>query len=169
MIAIVASVATPEIRAWLGFERKSLNEALNKPTEPDITADKNRTEISTSPSTSGYVTTPSSLKEPSTGISVTVDDRLLGVWRYTDIRKSGSAQMVTDYTIGFKNDGTYNTKTVWAGMGNSGEEPQEFGQYQIVTINESGGIVKLDGKEMEYHFSRGSVQLGSTIYEFIRK
>jgi len=105
----------------------------------------------------------------SSSASNTIDQRLLGVWCYTHIQKSGSSQMVTDYKIGFKKDGTYNTKTSWAGMGSEGENPQQFGQYQIVSMNESGGIVRLDGKDTEYFFSGGNVRIGTTIYEFIRK
>lgn len=99
----------------------------------------------------------------------TIDQRLLGVWRYTHIQRSGSDQLVTDYKIGFKQDGTYNTKSQWAGMGSSGEDPQQFGQYQIISMNQNGGIVRLDGRDLEYYFSGGSVKIGSTIYEFIRK
>ena len=106
----------------------------------------------------------------STSASIKIDQRLLAVWRSTESYSSGSAYtMVTEYRIGFKKDGTWNFKKEWVGMGQSGEDPQEFGQYKIVSMNDSGGIINLGGKDTEYFFFGKSVKIGSRSYDFMRK
>jgi hypothetical protein len=109
-------------------------------------------------------------EQPSqSSVSKKIDQRLLGLWRYTSVQKSGGAQLVTDHKFIFYSDGTYTYKTEWAGLGSSGEDPMYNGKYEIVSMGNSGGKIKLDGNESEYFLTGKNLKIGSTIYEFIRK
>lgn len=105
----------------------------------------------------------------------TVDNRLLGRWvGSSSINSSGgvgSASMAFGRTYFFAQDGTYQTKSTSAGGGadwsTSSEGKVEYGRYQIVSKNESGGVVSVNGNELKYVFydDFSKMKLGNMHYE----
>ena len=104
-----------------------------------------------------------------------VDNRLLGKWVGSSSINStggvGSATMAFGRTYFFAQDGTFQTKSTSAGgganWGSSSEGKVESGRYQIVSKNESGGVVSVNGNQLKYVFydDYSKMKLGNMHYE----
>ncbi len=104
----------------------------------------------------------------------TKDNRILGAWSgsksYNSSGGVGDASLSYGQAYGFKADGTYEYKNFNVGGGaewsGSSESGIQTGHYKIVSINQEGGVINIDGRTMEYvFFSDGSkMKMGSMIY-----
>lgn len=102
------------------------------------------------------------------------DNRILGAWSgsksYNSSGGVGDASISYGQAYGFHADGTYEYKDFNAGGGagysGSSESGIQTGQYQIVNMNQEGGVISIDGRTMEYvFFSNGSkMKMGNMIY-----
>ncbi|HRG68829.1 MAG TPA: hypothetical protein PLS73_08275 [Saprospiraceae bacterium] len=106
--------------------------------------------------------------------SSSMDNRILGAWSgsksYNSSGGVGDASISYGQAYGFKADGTYEYKDFNAGGGagfsGSSESGIQTGQYQIVRMDQEGGVISVDGRQMEYvFFSNGSkMKMGNMIY-----
>ncbi len=106
--------------------------------------------------------------------SSSMDNRILGAWSgsksYNSSGGVGDASISYGQAYGFKADGTYEYKDFNAGGGagfsGSSESGIQTGQYQIVRMDQEGGVISIDGRQMEYvFFSNGSkMKMGNMIY-----
>lgn len=106
--------------------------------------------------------------------SNSIDNRLLGVWSgsssYNSYGGVGDASISFGQAYGFKADGTYEYKDFNAGGGaawsTSSEGGIQTGTYQIIRMDHEGGVINVNGRQMEYvFFSNGSkMKMGSMIY-----
>lgn len=120
------------------------------------------------------LTNRQALNQQKGNASNSIDNRLLGVWSgsssHTSYGGVGDASISFGQAYGFKADGTYEYKDFNAGGGAewsaSSESGIQTGTYQIIRMDQSGGVVSVNGRQMEYvFFSEGAkMKMGSMIY-----